>query len=69
MASINSNMFSNNKNVKINHYDVPEKGSLGLLAFGAQGIRAWKMKKKERSENNLDKQSKENPKVEPKEKE
>ncbi|MCH8902926.1 MAG: PEP-CTERM sorting domain-containing protein [Bacteroidetes bacterium] len=27
-------------------YDVPEKGSLGLLALGAVGLAAWRRKRK-----------------------
>ena len=28
-------------------YDVPEEGSLGLLALGAAGLLAWRKKRKE----------------------
>ena len=28
-------------------FDIPVEGSLGILALGAQGIKAWRAKKKE----------------------
>jgi len=31
----------------LKNYDVPPEGSLGLLALGAQGIIAWRKKRKE----------------------
>jgi hypothetical protein len=31
-----------NKSVKNATYEVPAKGSLGLLAFGDKGLRAWR---------------------------
>ena len=36
---------TNNKN--LNSIEIPVEGSLGLLAYGAQGIKAWRKKRKE----------------------
>lgn len=37
----------------IDDYDIPEQGSLGLLALGYQGIMAWRLVRKKA--NTLDK--------------
>lgn len=44
-------MDSNEKKIS---YSVPEEGSLALLALGAVGIRAWKRKRKVKTEEDED---------------
>ena len=41
-----------NKTPKEQHIEVTEKGSLGLLAYGDIGIRAWRQVKKETKQQN-----------------
>lgn len=48
MASEKENRHSENSN-QVKPYEVTVEGSLGLLALGAQGIKAWRKKKAEES--------------------
>jgi hypothetical protein len=41
-----------------NKYIVDEKGSLGLLAIGYKGLRAWRAKKKESQKQKNEKEKK-----------
>lgn len=45
-------------------YEIPEEGSLGLLALGAVGLKAWRQKKREVQQEKAQNEEKNNEKSE-----